>query len=1183
MNRKMNLKKSIGVIFLAVCLFLTSGCFVDFINSFKDRLVNGITAKAADGNAGESGGSGEEYFGELAEKFRTASHRSNLYNFIHVTKISDLLKATESGDYYSSTRNKGIGSQYGRLGITDVYTKYDVLRYLDDANVTPGNQTGIAADQYYAEKYDFKGVVLSLAPGGKDDLRKNFIRLQDAVDAFIPGKGNPASGCAGCYTVTGISESGKTVVAVREKIGGGGLMNVNPKDGFGDVGEIDSFHLDYNVSLKLIPQEQRIYDYIKVNKTYYRLKKSSGFYGLVPNEAPKPVQNELYPFTIFEDNVLSNLVNEDERATITVNNVTYEFRESGYRPADPTNFTPFFTIELDKIEVSDQLSGSYDNSNLWLGLSEDHDWPQDNNTTAYHRNFVATLHNADSNYKITFLDDEGEVLKEYTAKMGVDLDTVYDIETPTKVENGVQYVFVGWENSRGEQFTVGQLPLVDGPETFAPVFEEPDPEITVEVTANPESGVSVGDEITFSVVVTNTESIPVEITEIKSLVGAVSVEGDATLSGGVSKTFTYEYTFTQLDFDAGYLVDTVTVSCKTSGGKTAEADDSVEVTAASTDPKITVSLTVSPESDVAIGEVVTFTAVVKNTGNIGVKNVSVTSNLRGESVADVFTLAPESSKTIVYTYTVAAADDNGEVVEKVTVKAVADRGDDPKEVSDEATVTVKEKNPNPIVITSSTKSWLYDGEPHRDDTFKVTYNGSEVSGDENNVFVLPTGDKLTITATAKSVEDYGEYSENNTFNYILENSDDYSDVTFKYGTLSIEKREVTVEITGNSKTAEYDGEEQSVEGYRTKIIGDMYTADDFEFSGEATVSGTDADIYTMGLSEDYFRNTNKNFDVTFEVTEDGVLTIEPKEVAIEWTGTEFPYDGKEHAPTATITNLADGDKCVVTVDGAGTEIGEYTATAKELSNKNYKLPEKCSASFEIYGCTVTFVDGDGKTLQSGVVPFGEKPEYKGETPTKKATEKYTYTFKEWSPEIVEVAQKETTYTAQFTETEIVAPIEKEYFLNAVKYGDGSKAPQPGEGVPVYTKESGVSVIFEFKGNVNDAETFNHFKSVSANGKPIPVSGFKKTQGSVIIEVLPEYLDTLEPGSYTLTALFDDAEAGVDAKITIEAKQSEPTEPDEPVVPSPKTADTFNIGFTVLAMLAVAGVVIVTVRRREENA
>lgn len=63
---------------------------------------------------------------------------------------------------------------------------------------------------------------------------------------------------------------------------------------------------------------------------------------------------------------------------------------------------------------------------------------------------------------------------------------------------------------------------------------------------------------------------------------------------------------------------------------------------------------------------------------------------------------------------------------------------------------------------------------------------------------------------------------------------------------------------------------------------------------------------------------------------------------------------------------------------------------------------------------VRFVNYDGYELQQGNVAVGTTPEYTGGTPTKPATDEYTYEFAGWSPELKPV-DAAITYTATFNE------------------------------------------------------------------------------------------------------------------------------------------------------------------------
>ena len=90
---------------------------------------------------------------------------------------------------------------------------------------------------------------------------------------------------------------------------------------------------------------------------------------------------------------------------------------------------------------------------------------------------------------------------------------------------------------------------------------------------------------------------------------------------------------------------------------------------------------------------------------------------------------------------------------------------------------------------------------------------------------------------------------------------------------------------------------------------------------------------------------------------------------------------------------------------------------KVTGNAIYKATYK--ATKNLY--TVIWIDEDGKVLEKDEnVPYGEMPSYDGDKPVKAADENFTYEFKEWTPEIVNVIGN-AVYKATYTATKIEKP------------------------------------------------------------------------------------------------------------------------------------------------------------------
>ena len=234
-----------------------------------------------------------------------------------------------------------------------------------------------------------------------------------------------------------------------------------------------------------------------------------------------------------------------------------------------------------------------------------------------------------------------------------------------------------------------------------------------------------------------------------------------------------------------------------------------------------------------------------------------------------------------------------------------------------------------VTLTSATDSKTYDGKPLTNDNVAVGGDG------------FAEGEGAVYNVTGSQTE--AGFS-NNTFSYELKDNtkpDNYNITPFEgILTVSSSEDEVVVTITGNKGTQKYDGTEKTVKGYTVSITSPLYKESDFTFDGIALVKGTNADIYMMGLSEENFTNTNKNFaKVTFHVI-DGSLVIEKRNLVLTSASAQKVYNGTE-LTAKDVTVSGDG---FVKGEGASYDVtGTQTTVGNSENTFTYKLNENTNA------------------------------------------------------------------------------------------------------------------------------------------------------------------------------------------------------------------------------------------------
>jgi uncharacterized repeat protein (TIGR01451 family) len=256
----------------------------------------------------------------------------------------------------------------------------------------------------------------------------------------------------------------------------------------------------------------------------------------------------------------------------------------------------------------------------------------------------------------------------------------------------------------GEDTPTGSTPS----EVTVPVAAEPG--LTVVKTADVETITTVGEVVTYSFLVTNTGELTITDPTINEVdfsgtgeLSAITCPDD-TLDPGEEVLCTATYAVTQADLDSGELSNVASVTGTTPDGGPTDPSDPSEVTIPVTEAP---ELDVVKSSDVAtittVGQTVTYSFLVTNTGNVTLSDVTVddtefsgSGELSPLSPASVATLAPGESATFTATYAVTQADlDSGTLTNTAVATGTTPDGD-PTPPSDPSTEEIP-ATPTPAI------------------------------------------------------------------------------------------------------------------------------------------------------------------------------------------------------------------------------------------------------------------------------------------------------------------------------------------------------------------------------------------------------------------------------------------------------------------------------------------------------
>ena len=253
--------------------------------------------------------------------------------------------------------------------------------------------------------------------------------------------------------------------------------------------------------------------------------------------------------------------------------------------------------------------------------------------------------------------------------------------------------------------------LYNSPECITSVSLDPVYEITLVKTASIGGTGSLGDVITYTFTVENTGNTALTNVVITDPMTGLALTGSpiASLAVGTSDaSIIGTYTITQSDIDAGSITNSATTSSDegaTDTSGTANDNDTATITTINQTSAIALIKTASVGGTGSVGDVITYTFTLENTGTTTLTNVIVTDPMTGLTFSGSTITSLEvgaSDASITGTYTITQSDiDTGSITNSATVYSDQRATDTSGTTNDNDTPTITEVV-SPIVAVADT-------------------------------------------------------------------------------------------------------------------------------------------------------------------------------------------------------------------------------------------------------------------------------------------------------------------------------------------------------------------------------------------------------------------------------------------------------------------------------------------------
>ncbi|MGB9927756.1 MAG: beta strand repeat-containing protein, partial [Methanosarcina sp.] len=276
------------------------------------------------------------------------------------------------------------------------------------------------------------------------------------------------------------------------------------------------------------------------------------------------------------------------------------------------------------------------------------------------------------------------------------------------------------------------------------VIAEQNPALSINKSASPTNYSNVGQIITYSYNVTNIGNVnitgPITVTDDK--VGTVPITS-GNLTPGQSALGTFNYTVNQADLDRGFVTNAAFAK-GTFGNNTTTSNTDNETITANQNPALLINKTADPKTYDSVGDLITYTYNVTNTGNVNITGpITVTDDKVGTVPITSGNLTPGQSILVNKTYSITQADIDFGLIKNAAF-ATGTFGNNTTTSNTDNETVVAEQNPA-LLINKITDPTTYSAVG---DIITYTYNVTNIGNVNITGPILVTDNKTeTIQAT----------------------------------------------------------------------------------------------------------------------------------------------------------------------------------------------------------------------------------------------------------------------------------------------------------------------------------------------------------------------------------------------------------------------------------------------------